>query len=94
MQIQHTDDGRNGRFFILENGAEIAFLTYVHAGPGKFIVEHTIVSPDHGGKGLGKQLVDAAVAFARENHYKIVPQCPFTQAVFEKAPDKYADVLF
>lgn len=94
MQIHHTDDGKDGRFFILENGKEIAFMTYVHAGPGKFIIEHTIVGDEHGGKGLGKQLVDAAAAFARDKHYKIVPVCYFAKAVFEKAPEQYADVVF
>ncbi|UPT69264.1 MAG: N-acetyltransferase [Sphingobacteriales bacterium JAD_PAG50586_3] len=39
-------------------------------------------------------MVEAAATFARENHYKIVPLCPFTKAVFDKAPEKYADVQF
>lgn len=94
MEIQQLDDGKNGRFFMLADGKEQAFMTYVHAGPGKFIIDHTVVMPANEGKGLGKQLVEAAVAFARENHYKIMPLCPFTKAVFDKAPEKYADVQF
>ena len=94
MEIQHLDDGKNGRFFMLADGKEQAFMTYVHAGPGKFIIDHTVVMPANEGKGLGKQLVEAAVTFARENNYKIMPLCPFTKAVFDKAPEKYADVQF
>lgn len=93
MQIQHILNDKGGRFFIEENGAELAFMTYVNAGPGKIIIEHTIVMPENEGKGLGKQLVAEGVKFARENHIKIIPQCPFAAAVFEKTPD-YADVLF
>ncbi|UPT67586.1 MAG: hypothetical protein M0D57_02620 [Sphingobacteriales bacterium JAD_PAG50586_3] len=43
MEIQHTDDGKNGRFFMLADDTEQAFMTYVHAGPGKFIIDHTVV---------------------------------------------------
>jgi len=39
------------------------------------------------GKGLGKQLMNAAVAFAREKHIKILPLCLFAKAVFNKTPE-------
>ncbi len=93
MTIQHKLEGRDGRFYIEEDGKEIAFMSYVTAGPGKIIIEHTIVSPAAEGRGIGKQLVAAGVAHARENHLKIVPECSFARSVFEKTPE-YADVLF
>jgi len=93
MQIQHTHNEKNGTFFIEENGVQIAFMTYVNAGPGKFIIEHTIVEPGNEGRGIGKLLVAAGVNYARENNLKIIPLCSFAKAVFDKTPD-YADVLF
>lgn len=68
-------------------------MAYVFAGDTKFIIEHTIVNPAHEGKGLGKQLVNASVDFARQNHYKILPLCPYAKKVMEHSDD-YKDVLF
>lgn len=76
-----------------ENGKEIATMSYTFAGDTKFIIDHTEVDPSQGGKGLGKQLLKAAVEFARKNSYKIMPLCPYAKAVFEKT-DEYNDVLF
>lgn len=93
MEIKHTDDGSKGIFYIEEDGKRIAFMTYVHAGPGKFIIDHTIVEPGNEGKGLGKQLVEAGVVYAQKNHMKIIPICSFAKKVFDNTPE-YAEVLF
>jgi len=44
------------------------------------------------GKSAGKQLVAAAVEYARANQLKIIPLCPFAKAVFDKTPT-FQDVL-
>lgn len=93
MEIQHTDDGKKGRFFIEENGKQIAEMTYVWSGEKRFIIDHTLVDPSQEGKGLGKLLVNAAVAFARANHHKILPVCPYAKKVLERT-DEFKDVLF
>ncbi len=92
MTIQQTDDGKKGAFYIEENGERLAEMTYVWAGSGMFIIDHTEVSEKLAGKGAGKQLVAKAVAYAREKNIKIKPLCPFAKAVFDKTPD-YHDVL-
>ncbi|MGZ6539658.1 MAG: GNAT family N-acetyltransferase, partial [Bacteroidia bacterium] len=66
---------------------------YRMSGPGKMIIDHTEVDERLAGKGIGKQLVAKAVAFARENNIKILPLCPFAKALFNKTPE-YRDVLF
>jgi len=38
-------------------------------------------------------LVKAAVDFAKEAHYKILPLCPYAKSVFDKTPE-YSEVLF
>lgn len=93
MELKHNFNEKNGRFWIEEDGKELAEMTYVFAGETKFIIEHTEVFSGNEGKGLGKQLVKAAVDFAREKGFKILPLCPYAKAVFEKTPD-YSDVLF
>ena len=92
MDIQHSDDGKKGKFYIEQDGEQLAEMTYVWAG-NKFIIDHTEVSHRLAGKGIGKQLVQKAVEFARTKHIKIMPLCPFAKAVFDKT-EAYNDVLF
>jgi len=87
MKIQRDDNGRKGQFSAWVDGAEAGLMTYTWAGDHKFIIDHTEVNADFSGKGVGKELVMAAVAFARENNVKILPLCPFAKKVFERTPE-------
>ena len=93
MEIQQTNDTRRGYFEAIEDGKEAGKMTYTWAGDSKFIIDHTEVSPDFNGKGVGKKLVIAAVEYARANNVKIIPLCPFAKSVFDKVEEIH-DVLF
>lgn len=93
MNIQHKDNGQKGIFYVVVDGQTEAEMTYVWSGDQRIIIDHTGVSEALKGEGIGKQLVQAAVIFAREKQLKILPLCPFARAVFDKTPD-YQDVLF
>ena len=92
MQIQREEHGRNGAFFIDENGEWIAELAYIKSGDGQITIDHTEVDEKLRGQGVGEYLVKAAVDFARESGLKIKLICPYARKVFEKNPD-YGDVL-
>ena len=91
MDILQEDNGKKGHFYIEAEGREAAGMYYVWAGE-KMIIEHTDVDDAYGGRGLGKQLLVAAVKYARDNNIKIIPLCPFAKAMFDKTPE-YRDVL-
>jgi len=93
MKIQRDDNGKKGQFSAIANDEEAGLMTYTWAGDKKFIIDHTEVNPDFSGQGIGKQLVMAAVEFARENDLKILPLCPYAKSVFERTP-AIGDVLF
>lgn len=93
MQIQHRNNDRNGAFFIMEDNHQLAEMTYVWNSDHSFIIDHTEVDDKLRGKGAGKQLVMAAVEFARNNNYRIMPLCPFAKAVFQRTPS-LNDILF
>lgn len=93
MKVEHNFDSKKGEFYILEGTKKIANLVYIYAGETKIIIEHTEVDPSQEGKGLGRQLVNAAVDFARKNSIKIMPLCPYAKRVMEGS-DVYKDVLF
>lgn len=92
MEIKQEDNGNKGKFYYEENGIELADMTYTYAGPDKMIIDHTGVDDSLRGKGVGYKLVEASVVFARENNIKILPLCPFANAVFRKRSE-YQDVL-
>lgn len=93
MEIQQINDIKRGYFVALEDGKEAGKMTYTWAGDNKFIIDHTEVSPEFNGKGVGKKLVMAAVEYARNNNLKIIPLCPFAKSVFDKV-EEICDVLF
>lgn len=92
MQVKHLDSGVKGSFYIEENGRLLAELAYTLSGPDKISFDHTNVIDAARGRGLGNQLVDAAVSYSRDNKYKVIPLCPFARSVFIKTP-AYSDVL-
>ncbi|MGM0844698.1 MAG: GNAT family N-acetyltransferase [Bacillota bacterium] len=56
------------------------------------LIEHTFVSEDLRGQGVGEKLVEEAVQYARENNLNVDPQCPFAEKVLRN-DSKYKDVL-
>lgn len=90
VQLHLTD--KNGYFFIEGEGVMQAQMTFVFAGSERMIIDHTEVQPGNEGKGYGKQMVSAAVEYARANGIKIIPLCPFAKSVFDRVPE-FRDVL-
>lgn len=87
MNIEQIEHGSKGAFIIKENNQRLAEMTYSKAGDHLIIIDHTEVSDALRGKGAGKQLVNAAVNYAREKNIKILPLCPFAKAIFDKTPE-------
>ncbi len=85
MKIEQKINGNRGRFFYQENDQELAVLKYKIMPDDEAInILSVHVDPSLGGKGVGKQLVTAAVEFARKENYKIIPTCPFAVTLFDK----------
>jgi uncharacterized protein len=81
-----------GVFFIETEGERLAKMFIRLVGTDRFIIEHTEVSPKLKGQGIGNQFVNYAVDYARKNHLKIVPLCPFAKKVLQGS-NEYKDVL-
>jgi len=91
MQIQLEEWDNRGAFFIEENGERLGQMVFTKAGPTRVIINHTEVSDALRGKNAGKQLVAAAVDYARKHNLKVFPLCPFARSVFERVAE-YNDV--
>lgn len=91
MDIQHHEKDQRGAFVIPENGTRLGELTYVWQGEDKFAIDHTWVNPEARGRGVARELLDAAVEFARSKQVKIVPVCSYVASMFQRDPS-FADV--
>lgn len=92
MKIQRTEDGNGGKFYIEENGKQLALMTYKKSGDNVMTIDHTEVDDSLQGKGIGNEIVEAGVRYARENNLKIIATCPFAKKVIDKTPE-FQDVL-
>jgi uncharacterized protein len=92
MLIQHKLIAGKGMFYVGRDGAILAELVYTKPSNDKMIIEHTEVDDSLSGKGVGLQLVQTAVEYARTHNIKIIPLCPFAKSVFDKKPE-FRDVL-
>ncbi len=87
MEIQRKETENKGKFYIEENGKQLALMTYKKSSEDKIIIDHTEVDESLQGEGIGNDLVEASVKFARENNLKIVATCPFAKKVIDETPE-------
>jgi uncharacterized protein len=79
-----TDNPSESRLEIHEDG-ELAELLY-RTRAGRLILVHTEVPDALGGRGLGGQLVRAAIDKAAHDGMTVVPLCPFARGWLERHP--------
>ena len=89
--IEKQIDGNHGRYVIRQDGAE-AELTYSITSPTMVIADHTGVPDAFRGTGAGRALVERLAADARSEGFRIVPLCPFVNAMRRRHPD-WADAF-
>src|SRR5258705_5633626 len=75
----------------LQIDGELAFIEYTLRHDTLFLI-HTEVSPLLKGKGAGSAIVQKALQYAKDHHYKIVPTCSFVQSYLTKHQE-WNDIL-
>lgn len=80
-----------GRYVIRAQGAE-AEMTYSITAPTLVIADHTAVPEVFRGTGVGLAMLTQFVADARREGFRIMPLCPFVNAMRKKHPD-WADAF-
>ena len=91
VTITSRDDGDKGTYYAHVAGSDhLGRLTWVKRG-GARVAEHTLVPKEIGGRGVAARLVEAMVADARENGFKIAPVCSYVVKKFDEHPE-WADV--
>ena len=92
MEIQRDEHGKKGAFYIEKNGEWLAELTYEKTADNEITIDHTEVDESLRGQGVGENLVEEVVKYARDNNLRVVATCPFARKLINETP-KYHDVL-
>jgi len=85
-----THDEQAHRFELHVDGL-LALLTY-RRFPDKIILDHTEVPHPLEGKGLAAKLARFALDFARHQHLRVVPLCPYISSFLRKHTE-YQDLV-
>ncbi len=90
--ITLIDEGTHGEYQARITGSSaVGRLTWVRRDD-VFTAEHTLVPPEIGGRGIAGKLVEALIADAQAHGWKIVPECSYVAAAFQRHPE-WADLL-
>ena len=87
--IEHDRDGRRFYTYVESHRAELdyrledAIMTITHTGVPEAIE----------GRGIAASLVQAALATARAEGWKVVPRCAYAAAYVRRHADRYSDLL-
>ena len=84
FEVRHEEADGVGAFFIERGGVRIAEQAYVRIDEHRVVIAHTEVDGSLKGQGVGRRLLDSAVAWARETGTRLQATCPYAKAQFEK----------
>ena len=71
-------------FVLRVDGERFGFLEYTRPDTGVMRIEYVEVDPSLRGTGLGRQLVEKAVAFAKDTKLRVIPICSYARSVIER----------
>jgi predicted GNAT family acetyltransferase len=81
MSITREESGGAGRFVLRIRDGIVGTLDFTRPHAGVLQIDFVEVRPEARGAGLGRQLVEAAVHWARSEHLTVVPRCSYARSV-------------
>ncbi len=85
VDVQHQ---ANRKRFVARTDSGPAYVAYEMPDERTIELHHTIVPEAERGRGVGSQVIGAAIAYAREQRLRVVPTCGFVRAWLEEHPDQ------
>ncbi len=92
MNVTMGREELNGvhEFVLRIEGKRLGSLEFTRPEVGVLRIEYVEVAPELRGSGLARQLVEAAVNWAKETDQKVVPICSYARMVIQRDPSMSA----
>ena len=84
LKVIQEDNGNKGRVYALQDDVKAGEMTFTWAGRDRIIIDHTEVNEKFSGQGVGLNLLENVVDYARSQKVKVIPLCPFAAKMFQK----------
>lgn len=84
-QVQIIHSPAENRFETTIDG-KLSKLDYIQNGKN-FVITHVGVHPSLRGQGVAGKIVEAGLAYARENSFRVVPMCSYAAAYIRRHPE-------
>jgi predicted GNAT family acetyltransferase len=75
-----------GHRFELTTGGHVAFIEY-RQDENVVSLIHTKVPPELEGKGVGNAIIKKTLTYIEQNHFRLIPLCPFVRAFLKRHPE-------
>jgi len=72
--------------FEIQVGEDLAELLYQRDGDA-IVFHHTFVPPALEGQGIGSQLAQAGLEYAKTNSLRVIPLCSFVESYIRRHPE-------
>lgn len=88
--VEISDDRERGMLTAQADGKVAGTIAYfvMEPAPGALVAVHTVVRPEHEGKGIAGALVRKFYAIAAQEGVPVVPLCPYAAKWAQRHPDK------
>ncbi len=86
VTIEREELNGTHEFVLRIDGERSGFLEFTRPDVGVMCIEHVEVSRELRGAGLGQELVQKAVAFAKDANLRVVPICSYARVVIQRDP--------
>ena len=89
------------KLHVTHNPGESRFETTLEGYPGRlnyildgknFVITHVGVHPELRGQGVTARMVEASLAYAKENSLRVIPMCSYAAAYMRRHPE-YAELM-
>ncbi len=87
----NIQEGEPSSFDIYDEDGKVGEMIFDIEG-SDLTVYHTEVDTSKEGLGYAKMLLEAMVAYVRENRLKVIPMCPYAHIQFRRHEDLYKDI--
>lgn len=88
-EVRHERDHRR---FVATVGDDEAFVSYELRVDGVLVIEHTFTPLNLRGRGIAREVVRAALDYARSAGYRVDPVCWYAARFIARHPE-YQDLL-